>query len=111
MRVRCKRIIEKIRAATGPDGQLLSPTFERLPTSKELPYYYQVIPSPVDLKSVQHALGKPHYSLYEFTIDMALVFTNAQLFNEEGSTRGRLARSKGGVCFCICRDGGRETLL
>ena len=38
------------------DGRLLSAAFEKLPSKKELPEYYEIITNPVDFKKIRVSL-------------------------------------------------------
>ena len=61
--------------------------FELLPTRKQLPDYYRQIANPVDFRSIAKCLKSPggYASIWEFLIAVELMFSNAQVYNEENS--------------------------
>ena len=68
------------------DGRPRSEIFMKLPTRREYPDYYKVIPNPMDLSTVKKKLSQGRYINYEsFCKDMKLIFTNAKFFNCEDS--------------------------
>ena len=68
------------------DGRERAEIFVQLPTKEELPAYYDVISSPVDLRTVREKIDEGKYRRWDsFERDMLLVFANAQQFNVEGS--------------------------
>ena len=68
------------------DGRERAAIFVQLPTKEELPAYYGVIGSPMDLRTVREKIDEGKYRRWDsFERDMLLVFANAQQFNMEGS--------------------------
>eukprot|EP00656_Telonema_subtile_P037385 TRINITY_DN4159_c0_g1_i2.p1 TRINITY_DN4159_c0_g1~~TRINITY_DN4159_c0_g1_i2.p1 ORF type:complete len:1134 (-),score=426.22 TRINITY_DN4159_c0_g1_i2:94-3495(-) len=70
------------------DGRQVCELFYKLPTRKELPYYYTIISHPIDLHTIHARLAgkkKPYKTISQFQEDMVLMFDNAETFNLEGS--------------------------
>jgi hypothetical protein len=68
------------------DGRERAQVFMQLPTVEELPAYYEVIGSPIDLRTVREKIDEGRYRRWDsFERDMMLVFANARQFNMEGS--------------------------
>ena len=75
-----------VRAATaGKSGRVLSELFEELPSEEDLPDYYELIKTPMDLETIGEKIPgyKGRYHIFER--DMLLVFENARTYNAEGS--------------------------
>lgn len=71
-----------IRADTD-DTMKVSEPFMRLVDHEELPDYYEVIHRPTALEVVKQNLEVGYYSkIYDFIIDIQLVFQNALVFND-----------------------------
>ncbi|KAK3271151.1 hypothetical protein CYMTET_20483 [Cymbomonas tetramitiformis] len=93
-RQRCLEVLAALRKIEEEERSLAA-IFERLPTKKQMPSYYQTIKHPVDLKGIEAGLtcqggGKAgsvteYTSVQRFAEDMELMFDNAQIFNMEGS--------------------------
>ncbi|CAI1550596.1 hypothetical protein SEUBUCD646_0K02290 [Saccharomyces eubayanus] len=61
----------------------LSEPFMELVDKDELPEYYEIVHNPMALSIVKQNLEIGHYSkIYDFVIDMLLVFQNAHIFND-----------------------------
>jgi hypothetical protein len=68
------------------DGRERAEIFVKLPTVEELPAYYEIIGSPIDLRTVREKIDEGKYRRWDsFERDMMLVFANARQFNMEGS--------------------------
>ncbi|XP_045540013.1 protein polybromo-1 [Papilio machaon] len=68
------------------DGRPLYPQFQFLPSKRRYPEYYNVIDSPIDLKTIAQKIQAGEYSnLTELERDLLLMVRNACLFNEPGS--------------------------
>ena len=82
----CKKILEKVRTMK-VRGRVVGELFELLPTRKQLPDYYKQIANPVDFQSVAKCLNKPggYHSVWNFLCSVELMFSNAQVYNEENS--------------------------
>lgn len=48
-----RRIWTAVKEHADPSGELLSDVFMKVPSKKEYPEYYQVIPEPMDLTMVK----------------------------------------------------------
>lgn len=60
--------------------------FEKLPSKKEYPDYYQVIENPVAIETISKKLNRDQYkSLPDVKEDFLIMFKNAKFYNEEGS--------------------------
>lgn len=60
--------------------------FSELPSEKEYPDYYQVIPEPIDLKEIEHRIKTDKYEGEEGLVsDLELMLKNAKCYNEESS--------------------------
>lgn len=63
-----------------------SEPFQDLVDSDELPEYYEVIHRPMALNVVQENLSNDKYStIYDFIIDVHLIFDNCLVFNDDGT--------------------------
>ena len=60
--------------------------FDKLPTRRELPSYYQIIKEPFDLQMMRARVKKNEYrTVRSFTKDVKLIVKNAQQFNLDNS--------------------------
>ena len=88
---RMRAVWRVVMDATDRNGRRQAEIFERLPSPDELPQYYEVVAEPMDLDSigVKLALGDKAGGYggkwSAFAADMARVFNNARLFNDEGT--------------------------
>lgn len=65
---------------------MLSEPFYQLPSRRELPDYYDIVKRPMDFKKMRKNIKIHKYRCMEdMDRDMALLCTNAQLYNMEGS--------------------------
>ncbi|KAJ8709729.1 hypothetical protein PYW08_009733 [Mythimna loreyi] len=68
------------------DGRPLYTAFQFLPSKRRYPEYFNVIDSPIDLKTIaQKIQGEEYTSLTELEKDLLLMVRNACHFNEPGS--------------------------
>ena len=83
---KCMTILDAVRALK-IKGRVVGELFELLPTRKQLPDYYRQIANPVDFRSIAKCLKSPggYASIWEFLIAVELMFSNAQVYNEENS--------------------------
>ena len=91
----CKDVVEALRDAVVPQStadtepRRLALLFEKLPTPKQLPYYYRIIHDPVDIKTISARLRKGSDGGFktcrEFANAVELMFSNAEDFNTDGS--------------------------
>lgn len=84
---RMKNILRAIKRIQ-KDGETIYEPFEKLPDAKEYPDYYEHIKSPMSIALVKKNLKRKVYSaagIEVFLKDVRLIFTNAQIFNEDGS--------------------------
>ena len=64
----------------------LSYPFMELPSDKDYPDYYEVIKTPIDLKTIrQRVKSRSYEAVSDLMADLELIFTNAQTYNQEGS--------------------------
>lgn len=84
LRARCAEFIQAVRK----DER--SASF-RLPVSKKhMPYYYDIISSPMDLRTLESKLVTGQYAtLEEFANGLRQIWLNAFIFNEKGDRTGR----------------------
>ncbi|CAD0205494.1 unnamed protein product [Chrysodeixis includens] len=68
------------------DGRPLYPAFQFLPSKRRYPEYFNVIESPIDLKTIaQKIQGGEYLTLLDLEKDLLLMVRNACHFNEPGS--------------------------
>ncbi|XP_026728953.1 protein polybromo-1-like isoform X6 [Trichoplusia ni] len=68
------------------DGRPLYPAFQFLPSKRRYPEYFNVIESPIDLKTIaQKIQGGEYTNLIDLEKDLLLMVRNACHFNEPGS--------------------------
>lgn len=73
-------------AKNADDSIQVSQPFMELVDQDELPEYYEVIHRPMALHTVKQSLEVGYYSkIYDFIIDLLLVFRNALVFNDENT--------------------------
>ena len=60
-----------------------------LPSKVEYPDYYEIIQRPIDLKRIE---SRQYSSINDLANDLQLMFDNACLYNEPGSTIYRVGR-------------------
>jgi protein polybromo-1 len=91
-------VLTILREVTDPDDdpededeppRLLIEPFEKVPTPRELPDYYEVIRCPVDTRGVERMLrrtaDRSYASPWFFACAVELMLTNAQVYNDEDS--------------------------
>jgi chromatin structure-remodeling complex subunit RSC1/2 len=79
-------IIKRLRKVQRGNGKPLAPPFERLPDKAEYPDYYKLIKDPICLTQAKANIRKKVYPTVDaFVADLARIFHNAQLYNEDGS--------------------------
>lgn len=75
-----------VMQATDSENRPLHTDFQLLPSKKKYPEYYEVIESPIDLKTIAMKIQSNEYTnLNEMEKDLTLMTKNACLFNEPGS--------------------------
>ncbi|KAG8184625.1 hypothetical protein JTE90_022674 [Oedothorax gibbosus] len=68
------------------DGRRLISVFMEKPSKKDYPDYYEIITSPIDMKTIDANIKTEQYSSEESVIaDFRLMFANCKHYNEEGS--------------------------
>ncbi|XP_062509331.1 probable global transcription activator SNF2L2 [Corticium candelabrum] len=81
-----KKLLKMIIRHTDEYGRRLSDVFLKLPSSTELPHYYEVIKEPMDFQCMKESVVAGKYeSIDEMAEDMQLLCHNAQTYNVEGS--------------------------
>ncbi|CAF4428291.1 unnamed protein product, partial [Adineta steineri] len=83
-------IIQIIKNYSDHHGRTLSTAFLALPSKIDYPDYYEIIQRPIDLKRIE---SRQYISINELSNDLQLMFDNACLYNEPGSTIYRDALS------------------
>jgi len=82
----CKTILSTARALKDRKGRVVAELFELLPTRKQLPDYYRQIANPIDFQSIAKCFKQRGYkTMWSFLCAMELMFSNAQVYNEEHS--------------------------
>ncbi|KAH3666184.1 hypothetical protein OGAPHI_004373 [Ogataea philodendri] len=82
----CQAVLEKLAAVTDNEGRSRSELFMVAPSRKLYPDYYQIVKKAVAIKDLQKGLKNGSIVDYEmFKEKLELMFTNAKLYNEEGS--------------------------
>ncbi|CAF3824420.1 unnamed protein product [Adineta steineri] len=76
-------IIQIIKNYSDHHGRTLSTAFLALPSKIDYPDYYEIIQRPIDLKRIE---SRQYISINELSNDLQLMFDNACLYNEPGST-------------------------
>jgi len=83
----CRLLLEHLLAYRTEDDRQLAKIFIRLPTQKQLPLYYQIIPEPIDFQRIKRKIDTYRYeTLEQFHSDFKLLIKNAQTFNRDTST-------------------------
>ncbi|UJR28717.1 hypothetical protein I4U23_009946 [Adineta vaga] len=83
-------LIQTIKTHSDQHGRILSTVFLTLPSKIDYPDYYEIIQRPIDLKRIE---SRQYSSIEELSNDLQLLFDNACLYNEPGSTIYRDALS------------------
>uniref|UniRef100_A0A5S6Q9E8 Protein polybromo-1 n=1 Tax=Trichuris muris TaxID=70415 RepID=A0A5S6Q9E8_TRIMR len=80
------RIYFTVVGYTDSDGRRLSIAFMEKPSKKKYPDYYQVIPEPIDLRTIRASIEADRYaSSNAMAADFDLLFENAKHYNEDSS--------------------------
>ena len=80
-------IFKGMRRPKNNSQHLLVNPFERLPDKAELPDYYETIKNPIALDVIKRkAKRKKYQDVEQLMADMDLMFENAMMYNEEGSS-------------------------
>lgn len=82
-------LLETVKTATDRQGRILSTAFVDLPSKLDYPDYYQEIPRPIDLKRIE---STAYGTIDGLITDLQLMFDNACLYNQPGSTIYRVKR-------------------
>ena len=82
-------VIHIVKTATDHRGRSLSAAFFALPAKADYPDYYDIIQRPIDLKRIE---SRQYTSFEDLFNDLQLMFDNACLYNEPGSTIYRVRR-------------------
>ena len=97
-RRKCLEVLTALREVVDPDDDpddeeeppraLIEP-FEKLPTARELPDYYELIRCPVDTAAIERVLrrsgDRSYASPWFFACAVELMLSNAQVYNDEDS--------------------------
>lgn len=82
------------------DGRPLYRAFQFLPSKRRYPEYFNVIDSPIDLKTIaQKIQGGEYTNLNDLEKDLLLMVRNACHFNEPGSQIYKDAKTLKKVSF------------
>ena len=97
-RRKCMEVLTILKNEVDPDDdpddeeeppRLLIEPFEKLPSPRELPDYYELIRCPVDVRGIERILRRPadrsYASPWFFACAVELMLTNAQVYNDEDS--------------------------
>jgi protein polybromo-1 len=76
-------LIQTIKTYSDSQGRILSTPFLALPSKIDYPDYYEIIQRPIDFKRIE---SRQYSSINELSNDLQLMFDNACLYNEPGST-------------------------
>ena len=80
------RIHSSVRTLKEHTGRVRSVLFQKLPSKRDYPDYYQIIKNPIDLKIIENRINQSYYSeASQFQNDMHLLVNNAFTYNIEGS--------------------------
>ena len=82
-------LLAAVKTATDHRGRILSTVFVDLPSKVDYPDYYREISQPIDLKRIE---STSYETLDGLTADLQLLFDNACLYNQPGSTIYRVRR-------------------
>lgn len=83
---RIQAVLKGLRKFKDDDDDLLILPFEKLPDKQQLPDYYEVIANPIALDMIKKKAKMKKYTKVDDVLrDLELMFSNAQLYNEDGS--------------------------
>ncbi|XP_047514277.1 ATP-dependent helicase brm [Pieris napi] len=86
LKKRLKNIMKKVIDHTDEAGRVLSEPFMKLPSRRELPYYYEVIKKPIDIRKINNRIEDGKYNdISDLERDFFTLCANAQTYNEEVS--------------------------
>ncbi|CAK9437972.1 uncharacterized protein LODBEIA_P23500 [Lodderomyces beijingensis] len=87
LEARCLRVIDEILELRDEnDGHNVSEIFQKLPSRKLYPDYYQIIKKPIAINQIKKAINNEKYSSFKnFLDDLRQMCLNAKTYNEEGS--------------------------
>uniref|UniRef100_A0A7E4ZZ93 Bromo domain-containing protein n=1 Tax=Panagrellus redivivus TaxID=6233 RepID=A0A7E4ZZ93_PANRE len=78
--VLCQEFNELLRAAKDSNGKNLTDLFQRVPSRRTDPEYYDVVKQPIDFARINQRLRADEYNSFnDFCNDVELVISNAQL--------------------------------
>ncbi|KAF5301597.1 hypothetical protein FQR65_LT08902 [Abscondita terminalis] len=81
-----EELFTSVMTATDVDNRPLHTAFQLLPSKKKYPEYYEIIGTPVDLRTIAIKIQNGDYAhLNEIEKDLLVMTKNACLFNEPGS--------------------------
>ncbi|CAG5104918.1 Oidioi.mRNA.OKI2018_I69.chr1.g1670.t1.cds [Oikopleura dioica] len=109
-------ILHRVNKQEDGMGRNLAMMFQSLPSKIELPDYYRVVKRPMDLDKIQARVKKipeenGYKNIEEFMEELLLVFENATIYNEPGSTiyQDALILHKVAIdCLHMIENGTRE---
>lgn len=109
-------ILHRVNKQEDGMGRNLAMMFQSLPSKTELPDYYRVVKRPMDLDKVMARVKKipeenGYKNIEEFMEELLLVFENATIYNEPGSTiyQDALILHKVAIdCLHMIENGTRE---
>ena len=69
-----------------PTDACISRNFYEKPSRRQYPDYYQLIPRPTSLTDIKKQVEKGRFSTWDaFIAEMRLIWTNAKVYNDDGS--------------------------
>ncbi|CAD6197149.1 unnamed protein product [Caenorhabditis auriculariae] len=81
-----KQLLDVILQYQTQGGRRVAEMFEELPSRKELPDYYLIIPKPMDFNRISKKIDAGRYcTIEEMSADIVLLCENARTYNEENS--------------------------
>ncbi len=82
----CRKLVDMIMQHTNEHGRKLSDLFMVKPSRKYYPDYYVLIKNPIALDTINKRINnKTYVRIRDFLEDIHLMFSNARIYNEEGS--------------------------
>ncbi|XP_065203115.1 ATP-dependent helicase brm-like isoform X2 [Planococcus citri] len=81
-----RRIMDIVIEYKNEDDRVLSEPFQKLPSRRKFPDYYDMIKKPIDIKKIKTKINDGKYSsIDELEYDFILLCKNAQRYNEDQS--------------------------
>jgi len=81
-----KTLMKRVCKYSDSENRVLAEPFVTLPTRKELPDYYQLIKTPIDIRKIKERIRNHKYrSINDMEEDFLQMCRNAQMYNVEGS--------------------------